>query len=205
MDSEEPRSAEDYLGHMLEALDRIETYIEGLTRESFLDSDITQDAVIRNLEIIGEASRNLLQKFPQFVAAHSELPLISAYKMRNMLSHGYFAVDLGVVWKTVHHDLPGLRQQLQNVVRSAPRRSEASAAVERWKAQYHSAGQLTPEEQRRKAVENWLKLRSGDQSVAPEPAGTEPNTERETRRENADESLSLERQRNRRPKDDAEL
>jgi uncharacterized protein with HEPN domain len=65
-----------------------------------------QDAVIRNLEIIGEASRNIERKHPDFTAAHPELPLSFAYEMRNALAHGYFKVDLAIVWKTVETDLP---------------------------------------------------------------------------------------------------
>jgi uncharacterized protein with HEPN domain len=72
-----------------------------------------QDAVIRNFEVIGEASRNLLRYCPEFVKAHSGLPLIAAYEMRNHLAHGYFRVSLGLVWKTVCEDPPALRREMQ--------------------------------------------------------------------------------------------
>jgi uncharacterized protein with HEPN domain len=75
-----------------------------------------QDAVIRNLEIIGEASRNIERKHPDFTAAHPELPLSFAYEMRNALAHGYFKVDLAIVWKTVETDLPPLRQQVRSIL-----------------------------------------------------------------------------------------
>jgi uncharacterized protein with HEPN domain len=60
----------------------------------FLSNAMVQDAVIRNLEIIGEASSNSERVAPQFVAAHPELPLTYAYEMRNVLAHGYYKVDL---------------------------------------------------------------------------------------------------------------
>ena len=76
---------------------------------------MAQDALIHNFEIIVQASRNIERSNPGFVAAHPELPLSFAYEMRNVLAHGYFKVDLGVVWKTIEQDLPGLLQQIRTV------------------------------------------------------------------------------------------
>jgi uncharacterized protein with HEPN domain len=81
--------------------------------EAFFESPLVQDAVIRNLEIIGEASRHIDRHAPEFAAAHPELPLASAYEMRNALSHGNFSVDLSVVWSTIRNDLPRLREQVR--------------------------------------------------------------------------------------------
>ena len=69
---------------------------------------MAQDAVIRNLEIIGEASHSIEIHFPEFAASHQELPLSFAYQMRNAVAHGYFKVDLEIVWKTIEDDLPQL-------------------------------------------------------------------------------------------------
>jgi hypothetical protein len=107
-----PLRLKDYLSHILEAISRIQEYLEDLDEVSFLSSHLIQDAVIRNFEIIGEASKNVERVAPEFVAAHPELPLAFAYDMRNMLAHGYYKVDLGVVWKTVEHDLPYLQEQV---------------------------------------------------------------------------------------------
>ena len=79
---------------------------------------MTQDAVIRNFEIIGEASHNIEQHYPEFAAEHPGLPLAFAYQMRNAVAHGYFKVDLEIVWKTVHADLPGLHEQVQALVQA---------------------------------------------------------------------------------------
>lgn len=82
----------------------------------FLEDEMAQDAVIRNFEIIGEASHNIEVNFPAFALAHPELPLAFAYQMRNAVAHGYFKVDLEIVWKTVQNDLFGLYTQVQQAL-----------------------------------------------------------------------------------------
>ena len=74
----------------------------------FLENELVQDAVIRNIEIIGEAARNIERNDPVFAAQHAEIPWEIIYAMRNRVAHGYFKVDLEIVWNTIHHDLPGL-------------------------------------------------------------------------------------------------
>ena len=106
----------DYLGHILEAISRINEYLEDMDEVGFLANKLVQDAVIRNFEIIGEASRNVERVAPDFVSAHPELPLSFAYDMRNILAHGYYKVDLGVVWRTVERDLPYLHAQVSLAV-----------------------------------------------------------------------------------------
>jgi uncharacterized protein with HEPN domain len=107
----------DYLAHILEAIDRIDRYAEGLSEVAFLENQMAQDAVIRNIEIIGEASHNIETHYPEFAVAHPEVPLAFAYQMRNAVAHGYFRVDLEIVWKTIHSDLPGLYQLVQNLIK----------------------------------------------------------------------------------------
>ena len=96
----------DYLSHILHAIERIQRYIEDIDEAAFLSSELVQDAVIRNFEIIGEASNSIEKYFPAFSADHPELPLAIAYQMRNAVAHGYFQVDLEILWKTIHSDLP---------------------------------------------------------------------------------------------------
>lgn len=107
MTSHGPR-LRDYLGHIAEAIERIQRYTAGMDEAAFRASDVVQDAVIRNFEVIGEASRNIERHHADFAAAHPHLPIAAAYEMRNALAHGYFKVDLGIVWKTIQADLPGL-------------------------------------------------------------------------------------------------
>jgi uncharacterized protein with HEPN domain len=78
----------DYLGHVIEAIDRIDEYTKGLDQPAFLSNRLVQDAVVRNFEIIGEAARNIQTRHPAFAAAHPELPLAFAYQMRNVVAHG---------------------------------------------------------------------------------------------------------------------
>ena len=111
----DPHRENDLLEHILHAIDRITEYT---TRgeEYFRETEMVQDAVIRNLEIIGEASNRLEKQFPEFAKEHSDLPLRNAYEMRNALSHGYFKTDLSIVWKTIERDLPALKIKIETVL-----------------------------------------------------------------------------------------
>lgn len=113
--SRDPQRLPDYLGHILEAIERIQTYVADVDEVGFLSSKIIQDAVIRNLEVIGEASRNIERVHPEFATAHPELPLALANDMRNALAHSYFKVDLEIVWKTIQNNLPDLHAQITEV------------------------------------------------------------------------------------------
>ncbi|TAN64817.1 MAG: DUF86 domain-containing protein [Methylobacter sp.] len=104
------------LGHIVEAIERIYRCIEDLDEVAFLQDEKTQDAVIRNFEIIGEASNNIKRHHPEFAYQHPEVPLNFAYEMRNALAHGYFKIDLEVVWQTIHADLSELHEQVKQLV-----------------------------------------------------------------------------------------
>ena len=112
---QDPQRLPDYLNHILEAIERIEEYVSELDEMAFLGNKLVQDAVIRNFEVIGEASNNIEKRFPEFVAAHPELPLTSAYQMRNAVAHGYFQVDFEILWKTIQRDLPGLHTKVEEI------------------------------------------------------------------------------------------
>lgn len=99
----------DYLDHILEAIERIQRYTAGLEFADYERNDLIQDAVIRNLEVIGEASRNIQRDFPDFSRENPALPLSFAYEMRNALAHGYFQIDHQIVWATLVRDLPNLK------------------------------------------------------------------------------------------------
>jgi len=107
-----------YLEHILQAIERIQSYVADIDEAVFLQNEMTQDAVIRNLEVIGEACRNIDRRYPEFAARYPELPLVSAYEMRNALAHGYFEIDLTIVWKTLENDLPDLQAKTQALVES---------------------------------------------------------------------------------------
>jgi uncharacterized protein with HEPN domain len=107
---------QDYLAHIIQATQRIHHYTEDIDEVGFLDNELVQDAVIRNIEIIGEASNNIDKYHQDFAKLHPELPLVFAYEMRNAVAHGYFKVDLEIVWKTIKNDLPQLEQQTKDVL-----------------------------------------------------------------------------------------
>jgi uncharacterized protein with HEPN domain len=102
----------DYLGHIINAIERIDRYTEDMDELAFLGSELVQDAVIRNIEIIGEAANNILRVAPEFASKHDNIPWQVMYVMRNRVSHGYDKVDLEIVWKTIQKDLPDLHQQI---------------------------------------------------------------------------------------------
>jgi uncharacterized protein with HEPN domain len=98
----------DYLEHILIAIQRIEGYVSNITEITFLNNSLIQDAVIRNIEIIGEASNKVQTRYADFAEEHADLPFSQAYQMRNAVAHGYFKVDMDIVWKTIQSDLPDL-------------------------------------------------------------------------------------------------
>lgn len=113
----------DYLGHILKAIERIDRYTADMDEVAFLNSELVQDAVIRNIEIVGEASNNIQRVAPEFAAQHDDIPWLVMYTMRNRVSHGYDKVDMEIVWKTVQSDLPGLYQLVQSALADLPRPS----------------------------------------------------------------------------------
>jgi len=108
--------AHDYLGHMLNAVIQIQEYVRGKTAQDFLNERLLQDAIVRNFEILLEASKNLLDAQPDAPAKFPGIPFAAIYAMRNRLSHGYFAIDLDVVWKVIERDIPDLRNALETVI-----------------------------------------------------------------------------------------
>ncbi|NTU59672.1 MAG: DUF86 domain-containing protein [Deltaproteobacteria bacterium] len=99
-----------FLRHVLDAIGQVRSYVGGLDCEAFFENRLVQDAVIRQLEVIGEASRNLSEEFR---AGQPDVPWGDIVGMRNRLTHAYFDVDLGVVWEVVEQDLPVLEDRLR--------------------------------------------------------------------------------------------
>ena len=85
--------------------------------EAFQENSQVQDAVVRNIEIIGEAVSRIQKIAPDFIKQHSELPWAQMRGMRNIAIHEYFFVDLEIVWKTVKNDLPKLKQRIDALKR----------------------------------------------------------------------------------------
>ncbi len=108
----------EYLEHILDAINRIKQYTEDIVEHVFLENELVQDAVIRNIEIIGEACRNIDRHYPEFAENYHDFPLRIAYEMRNVLAHGYFQIDLEIVWATIENDLPKLEKQVKKILKN---------------------------------------------------------------------------------------
>ena len=115
----------DYLRHIQLATERIRRYLAETDRTSFFSNEEKQDAVIRNIEIIGEAAQNIRRRHPEFAARHPDIPWGGVYGMRNAIAHGYFTVDLDVVWKTVCEELPTLAGQIGALIAELENRPDA--------------------------------------------------------------------------------
>lgn len=103
------RSAALLLEDIQEAMGKIRKYTAGLDRNDFLASGMAADAVVRNLEIIGEAANRLPE---EFTARHSEIEWRKIIGLRNRIVHHYFGVDLDIIWVIIQQDLPPLENQL---------------------------------------------------------------------------------------------
>jgi len=109
------RSDREFLQDIQEAARRIAEYISGMTYEDFLKDSKTQDAVIRNLEIIGEATKNLSREIR---AAHPDIPWRAMAGVRDRLIHDYFGVNLDIVWQIVTVELPEVTARIAAVLES---------------------------------------------------------------------------------------
>lgn len=109
----------DYLEHIQQAATDARAFVEGLGKADFLADRRTQQAVIMSLVIIGEAATKVIEGYAAFTEAHPELPWRKMRGMRNRMAHGYFDIDLNVVWETAQEWLPELLTQLPAVRQEA--------------------------------------------------------------------------------------
>jgi len=101
-----------YLQHMLDAIKFIESYLSGVSFGKFLQEKLLQDGVAHELEIIGEASRNLSDEFRE---KHSEIPWSQMISLRNKIAHVYFNVNLQIIWEITQNDIPILKHNFVNI------------------------------------------------------------------------------------------
>jgi uncharacterized protein with HEPN domain len=106
------RAPELLLEDMLAAIRKVERYTSGMNQEQFRQDEKTIDAVVRNLEILGEAARQMSE---DFAASHPEIPWRQVAGLRNRIVHDYFGLDLEIIWQVVRHDLFQLGTRLEDL------------------------------------------------------------------------------------------
>lgn len=105
-----------FLLHMRDALLEVREFVREEDHASFLSNRMVQNAVIRSFEVVGEAARRVS---PEFREAHPEVPWRLMGDFRNRLIHGYFALDLEIIWKTATEDAPMLLARIEGLVGGA--------------------------------------------------------------------------------------
>lgn len=103
----------DYLDHMRQAARDACGFVEGMSKDDFLADRRTQQAVTMSLIVLGEAATKVMDGYGTFAEQHAQVPWRSMRGMRNRIAHGYFDINLDVVWDTVQTALPELLEQLR--------------------------------------------------------------------------------------------
>ncbi len=104
-----------YLRHILDAIHRIGEYTEGVEYKDFMNNNLVQAGVIREIEIIGEASKRLTSEFR---GKYPDIPWKKMAGMRDKVIHGYFGVDLDAVWDTIEKDITMLGSKIKDIFES---------------------------------------------------------------------------------------
>ena len=102
-----------FLIHILDSISKIEQYLDGIEKEEYDKNTLIQDGVIRQLEIIGEAAKNISSALRE---SNTQLPWQDMAGMRDKLIHHYFGIDTELVWETAKNDLPFLKPEIQNIL-----------------------------------------------------------------------------------------
>ncbi|MBU0501974.1 MAG: DUF86 domain-containing protein [bacterium] len=102
-----------YIKHILDAIKKVEEYTNKFDENKFSKDTLVQDGVIRQIEIIGEATKNLSDEFRD---KHKQIPWKDIAGMRDKLIHGYFGVDINAVWDTAKKDLPSLKAEITKLL-----------------------------------------------------------------------------------------
>ncbi|HOL22219.1 MAG TPA: DUF86 domain-containing protein [bacterium] len=102
-----------FLCHISDAISRIEEYTSEIDEDEFIENHLIQDGVIRQIEIIGEATKRLSNKIKD---KYTDIPWKDISGMRDKLIHHYFGIDISAVWKTVKEDIPTLKDKIKNIL-----------------------------------------------------------------------------------------
>ena len=101
-----------FINDMLECIERIEKYVSGLSYDDFIKDDKTKDAVVRNLEIIGEAANQIPVDIRK---RYKDIPWAQIVGLRHRLIHGYFVIDYDIVWNIIDKEIPDLKIRMKKI------------------------------------------------------------------------------------------
>ncbi|MFW6120074.1 MAG: DUF86 domain-containing protein [Petrotogales bacterium] len=102
-----------YLHHILDSISKIKDFTENIDKNKFKNNELVQSAVIRQIEIIGEATKKVSDKTK---ANYPDVPWRDIAGMQDRLIHGYFGVDIDAVWDTIQRDIPKLRKDIEKIL-----------------------------------------------------------------------------------------
>jgi uncharacterized protein with HEPN domain len=105
-----------FLEDIIESIEKIEIYIRELTYNAFIEDSKTVDAVVRNLEIIGEASKRIPDNIKENL---KEVPWHRMTGLRNIIAHEYFGIDLNIIWKIIKENLPEVKPSLKKLLKES--------------------------------------------------------------------------------------
>ncbi len=103
-----------FIEHILKSIEKIESFSKGVSKEKLLKDELIQSAIIRQIEIIGEAVKNLPK---EFTIKYSFVPWGEIARTRDKLIHHYFGVDLEAIWKVINDDLPKLKTDIKRILK----------------------------------------------------------------------------------------
>jgi uncharacterized protein with HEPN domain len=101
-----------YIDHILDCIRKINEFSQGLSLKEFKSNELVQDAIVRNIEIIGEASKKISKDTKH---TYYKIPWKEIAGMRDKLIHDYLGVDVEVVWNTIHKDIPTLDKLIREI------------------------------------------------------------------------------------------
>jgi uncharacterized protein with HEPN domain len=117
----QPRlTARDYMQDMLECCRVIQQFLQGQTLEDFFANRMMQDAILRNLEVLGEAAKQLMDVLPDAPTRFPAIPFRAMYLTRNRLIHGYASIRLLTVWDVANEEIPVVHEAVMAILASWP-------------------------------------------------------------------------------------